>query len=102
MNDLTLKDMIDYFEKILIDGRVCGTDFELDEVEKNIYERTIQALKSLMIQEDYDKMSTHFVEISGSGEILKKEFKTLLQCCKKDNVLRIALLDAMEEVPHDN
>lgn len=49
MKDVALKDMIDYFERILIDGGVIGTDFELDEDEKAIYENTISALKSLML-----------------------------------------------------
>lgn len=50
---------------------------------------------------DYDKMSTH-VEISGTGEIIKEEFKTLLQYCKKDDDLRGIVIVAIAEVLHDN
>lgn len=50
---------------------------------------------------DYDKMKTH-VEISGSGEIIKEELKTLFQYCKRDDDLRVIVILTIKEVLHDN
>lgn len=50
---------------------------------------------------DFDKMETH-VEISGSGEIIKEELKTLFQCCKRDDDLRIIVITAITEVLHND
>lgn len=50
---------------------------------------------------DYDKMETH-VEISGSGEIIKEEIKTLFQYCKRYDNLRIIVIQALTEVLRDD
>ena len=53
-NDITIDDCIEYFQDILTDGRVSGTDFELNEVETEIYKMTISTLNIInkSIKED--------------------------------------------------
>lgn len=43
--NITIDDAIDYFKLILGDGKVCGTDFELDEYDIAVYKRTIGILE---------------------------------------------------------
>ena len=47
MQEYTVRELIDYFYKILKNGGVDGTDFELTEEEKEIYRTTIKCLMSL-------------------------------------------------------
>lgn len=44
-NDVTIDEAIEYFQMILDDGKVSGTDFELNEYDIKVYERTIEILK---------------------------------------------------------
>ena len=48
MKDYTVQDLIEYFRNILNNGGVSGTDFELNEEEKEIYKRTIICLIALL------------------------------------------------------
>ena len=45
--DITLDDCIKYFQSVLTDGGVNGTDFELEDDETEIYKMAISALKIL-------------------------------------------------------
>lgn len=47
MEYLTIEDLISYFQLILDEGEVSGTDFELNEDEIEIYKMTISCLKLL-------------------------------------------------------
>ena len=47
MEYLTIEDLISYFQLILDDGYVSGTDFELNDIEIEIYKMTISLLKLL-------------------------------------------------------
>ena len=44
-NDVTIDDAIEYFQMILDDGKVSGTDFELNEYDIKVYKRTIGVLE---------------------------------------------------------
>ena len=45
--DKTIDDCIEYFQTVLTEGGVSGTDFELNEEETEIYKMTISALNIL-------------------------------------------------------
>lgn len=47
MEYLTIEDLISYFQSILDNGYVSGTDFELDDIEIEIYKMTISLLTLL-------------------------------------------------------
>ena len=42
--NITVDDAIEYFQGILDDGKVSGTDFELTEYDKAVYKQTIEIL----------------------------------------------------------
>ena len=50
MNDKTINDAIEWLEKILENGGVSGTDFELNEDETELIKFTISCLKLLKLK----------------------------------------------------
>ena len=51
---ITIQDAIDYMQMILDDGYVSGTDFDLDEGDKEMYQFIIDILNDYGMEYGYE------------------------------------------------